>query len=177
MGAQTFNLFSEVFCRLPLATLISERVLVLHGGLPRRDGVLLSHIKKINRRKEPSDMDELMMDLLWSDPGRQHGRSKSPRGAGVLFGPDVTDAFCELNGLACIVRSHEVKDAGYEWNHERCLTVFSAANYCGVHRNLGAVIDIEGPVEGVSLCTSDLKPRTFKAAPVPPTIPPTARSF
>lgn len=176
-SVKVFDLFSEAFRRLPLATLINERVLVLHGGLSRRSGVLLRDIKMIQRQKEPSDMDELMMDLLWSDPGRQPGCSRSPRGAGVLFGPDVTNAFCELNGLACIVRSHEVKDAGYEWNHERCLTVFSAANYCGVHRNLGAVIDIEGPVEGVSLCTSDLKPRTFTAAPVPPTIPPTARSF
>merc|ERR1712138_119983 len=80
---------------------------------------------------EPTEIDELMMDLLWSDPGKLPGRNQSPRGAGVLFGADVTDAFCELNGLACIVRSHEVKDSGYEWNYARCLTVFSAANYCG----------------------------------------------
>lgn len=174
---QTFDLFSEAFCCLPLVTLINDRVLVLHGGLPRRDGVLLSDIRKIQRRKEPTEIDELMMDLLWSDPGKLPGRNRSPRGAGVLFGADVTDAFCELNGLACIVRSHEVKDSGYEWNHARCLTVFSAANYCGFHRNLGAVIDIEGPSAGVKLSTSDLKPRIFHAAAIPPTIQPTARSF
>ena len=30
-------------------------------------------------------------DLLWSDPMDQLGRLPSPRGGGVLFGPDVTE--------------------------------------------------------------------------------------
>jgi serine/threonine-protein phosphatase 5 len=46
------------------------------------------------------------------------GRSPSKRGVGLQFGPDVTKTFCDLNQLKCIVRSHEVKQDGYEIAHD-----------------------------------------------------------
>jgi hypothetical protein len=47
------------------------------------------------------------------------------------FGPDVTQNFLNTNGMDYIVRSHEVKDEGYELAHDgKCITVFSAPNYC-----------------------------------------------
>jgi hypothetical protein len=46
-------------------------------------------------------------------------------------GPDVTKNFLDKNGLELLVRSHEVKEEGYEVEHDgRCITVFSAPNYC-----------------------------------------------
>lgn len=42
------------------------------------------------------------------------GRGFSKRGVGCQFGPDVTERFLELNKLDYIIRSHEVKDNGYE---------------------------------------------------------------
>lgn len=58
------------------------------------------------------------------------GRSPSKRGVGCQFGPDVTKRFCEQNGLRYVVRSHEVKQDGYEVAHGgKCITVFSAPNY------------------------------------------------
>jgi diadenosine tetraphosphatase ApaH/serine/threonine PP2A family protein phosphatase len=63
-----------------------------------------------------------MCELLWSDPQPQLGRSASKRGVGIQFGPDVTEAFCKENNLDCIIRSHEVKDEGYEVAHNgRCM--------------------------------------------------------
>ena len=50
-----------------------------------------------------------MCELLWSDPQAQNGRSPSKRGVGVAFGPDVTRAFLEGNGLQLLVRSHEAR--------------------------------------------------------------------
>jgi serine/threonine-protein phosphatase 5 len=48
-----------------------------------------------------------------------------------MFGPDVTKRFLEHNNLELLVRSHEVKPAGYETMHDgQCVTVFSAPNYC-----------------------------------------------
>ena len=41
------------------------------------------------------------------------GRLPSKRGVGLSFGPDVTADFLQRNGLKLLVRSHEVKDAGY----------------------------------------------------------------
>lgn len=70
----------------------------MHGGLPSEDGVTLSQIENISRFKEPSE-GSLMFDLLWTDPQEQPGRSQSPRGVSMCFGPDVTKAFCEKNNL------------------------------------------------------------------------------
>jgi len=72
----------------------------------------------------------LMCELLWSDPQPQMGRSPSKRGVGIQFGPDVTHRFLRLNNLDYIIRSHEVKQEGYEVAHDgKCITVFSAPNY------------------------------------------------
>ena len=52
-------------------------------------------------------------------------------GVGVAFGPDVSKRFLERNELQMVVRSHEVKDEGFEVAHDGyCITVFSAPNYC-----------------------------------------------
>lgn len=72
------------------------------------------------------------------------------RGAGCLFGPDITERFLELNNLEFIVRSHECVDDGYLMAHSgRLVTLFSASNYCGICDNLGAFL----------IFTSDLVPR------------------
>ena len=43
-------------------------VLVMHGGLSRRDGVTLEDIRRIQRGGLNPERDGLMCDLLWSDP-------------------------------------------------------------------------------------------------------------
>lgn len=168
-SANLFSLFAQAFKELPLATLVNNSVLVVHGGLARQDGVKLEEIAKLERRREPDEWaQDLMVDLLWSDPMDRMGRDRSPRGAGTLFGPDVTKRFCELNGLTCVIRSHEMKYEGFEWQHNQmCLTVFSAANYCDMCGNFGAVCNIT-PRKGVSkILPSDLKCHRFHASPHP----------
>jgi hypothetical protein len=86
-----------------------------------------------------------MCELLWSDPQPMYGRSPSKRGVGCQFGPDVTRRFLENNCLEYIIRSHEVKDNGYEVTHDgKCITVFSAPNYCDTMGNKGAFITLKG---------------------------------
>lgn len=102
---------------------------VMHGGLFSRDDVTLQEIREIDRNRQPPD-EGLMCELLWSDPQPQMGRAPSKRGVGVQFGPDVTQNFLRINSLDYIVRSHEVKNEGYEVGHDgKCITVFSAPNY------------------------------------------------
>lgn len=82
-----------------------------------------------------------MAELLWSDPQPQPGRSPNPRGVALMFGPDVTSRFLERNGLELLVRSHQVKEEGYEVEHGgKLVTVFSAPNYCGIMGNKGAAL-------------------------------------
>jgi serine/threonine-protein phosphatase 5 len=48
---------------------------------------------------------------------------------GLSFGPDVTRSFLANNGLELLIRSHEVKEDGYEIDHGgQLITVFSAPN-------------------------------------------------
>ncbi|KAL6570842.1 Serine/threonine-protein phosphatase 5 [Orobanche gracilis] len=154
------ELFAEVFCCLPLAHVINEKVFVVHGGLFSVDGVKLSDIKAIDRFCEPPE-EGLMCELLWSDPQPQLGRGPSKRGVGLSFGADVTKRFLQDNNLDLVVRSHEVKDEGYEIEHDgKLITVFSAPNYCDQMGNKGAFIHFEAP---------DLKPNivTFSAVSHP----------
>uniref|UniRef100_A0A8C8DRH2 Serine/threonine-protein phosphatase n=1 Tax=Oryzias sinensis TaxID=183150 RepID=A0A8C8DRH2_9TELE len=164
--AQMFQLFSEVFQWLPLAQCINTKVLVMHGGLFSEDGVTLDDIRKIDRNRQPPDSGP-MCDLLWSDPQPQNGRSVSKRGVSCQFGPDVTESFLEKNKLDYIIRSHEVKAEGYEVTHSgKCITVFSAPNYCDQMGNKGAYIHLRG---------SDLKPEFHQFTAVPhPNVKPMA---
>ncbi|KAH8716910.1 Metallo-dependent phosphatase-like protein [Phaeosphaeriaceae sp. PMI808] len=141
-----FKLFSESFSMLPLATLIGKKYFVLHGGLFSDDKVTLDDVRKLDRfkQRQPGQAG-LMMEMLWTDPQTAPGRGPSKRGVGLQFGPDVTKRFCENNGLEAIIRSHEVRMDGYEVEHDgRCITVFSAPNYCDSTSNKGAFIKI-GP--------------------------------
>lgn len=116
----------------------------MHGGLFKDDNVSLDDIRKLYRIRQPPE-EGLMCDLLWSDPQYINGRSESKRGVGIQFGPDITRKFLEFNKLDFIIRSHEVKSEGYEIMHEeKCITVFSAPNYCDTMGNKGALIRLNG---------------------------------
>ncbi|KAL0270388.1 UNVERIFIED_CONTAM: hypothetical protein PYX00_007815 [Menopon gallinae] len=158
--SQMSELFTEVYNWLPLAHCINKRVLVMHGGLFSEDDVTLDDIRKIERNRQPPEKG-LMCDLLWSDPQPNDGRAPSKRGVGVQFGPDVTEKFLKKNNLDYIIRSHEVKNDGYEVAHDgKCITVFSAPNYCDQMGNSGAFIKLNGET---------MKPtyRVYEAVPHP----------
>ncbi|KAI7870813.1 Serine/threonine-protein phosphatase-like protein 5 [Spinellus fusiger] len=139
-----FKLFSETFNALPLSHVIENKIIVVHGGLFSRDDVTLDDIRNIDRLalRQPGS-EGLMCELLWSDPQPQPGREPNKRGVGIQFGPDVTKAFLERNNLDMLIRSHEVKEEGYVIEHDgKCVTVFSAPNYCDMVGNKGAYINI-----------------------------------
>lgn len=94
-----YDLFSELFCYLPIAHCINKKILVVHGGLFAKDGVKLEDIAKFNRVREPAD-EGIMCECLWSDPTDLNGRHPSKRGVGVQFGPDVAERFLNENGLS-----------------------------------------------------------------------------
>jgi len=72
-----------------------------------------------------------MTDILWSDPVKEQGRHPSKRGISMGFGPDVAEKFLKDNKLLYLIRSHEMKQEGYEVEADgRVITIFSAPNYC-----------------------------------------------
>lgn len=129
-----------------LLALLHDKVLVVHGGLPADTTVTLKDIQELDRYYEPGPDNRVLFDILWADPQASAGIGfNSSRGGGTVFGPDVTKQFLEANQLQLLVRSHQVKDEGFEVEHGgKLITVFSAPNYCGYTGNLGAVINFTG---------------------------------
>ncbi|KAI6110627.1 phosphoprotein phosphatase [Pisolithus croceorrhizus] len=185
-GEQTYKLFAHVFTTMPLATLVSatekprnvdsktilspegfKRYFIVHGGLFSKDNVTLDDVRKIPRIGRQPGQEGLMCqlcELLWTDPQEAPGRGPSKRGVGISFGPDVTRAWCTLNGVTGIIRSHEVRPDGYAIEHEGlCTTVFSAPNYVDQVGNKGAYIRIDA--------SGDLRYTQFEAQPHPPMKP------
>jgi len=153
-GPKVFELMQRLFDCLPLAVMVSGRVLVVHGGIG--DGNWqLDDLRKVKR---PLGVEQLedpslswLYNIMWSDPiedddpRRQgvFGVHESPRGhAATNFAWNVTKTFCARNGLSLIVRSHQSKrgSLGFDIMHEHMLVrIFSARDYEG-HGNDGAVL-------------------------------------
>jgi len=76
--------------------------------------------------ESPRIFQMLLTQLLWSDPCEKRGVRSNTRSQGILFGPDVTQAFMEKNHLRRgIIRSHEVVQTGLRLQQNgRLITVF-----------------------------------------------------
>lgn len=144
--------FNEVFCYLPLAALVitrEKRFLGLHGGLSP-DLTSVQAIEGIDRADYGGMLDNISSNIidgiLWSDPTDATNRFRgNERGCGYTFGQLATAEFCQANQLEFICRAHQMTMEGYCWTHDnKCLTVFSSPNYCGISNNLGAIMTLTG---------------------------------
>jgi len=124
-----WNLCNEVFDLLPMAAVVSNEVFAVHGGLSPQLP-LIEKINTVNRFEElPSNGP--FCDLTWSDPSEDETRwSINSRGAGYIFGKKQVDAFCHLNNISFITRSHQLAMEGFQWFFDqKLITVWSAPNY------------------------------------------------
>mmetsp|Transcript_79959 Transcript_79959/g.93433 ORF Transcript_79959/g.93433 Transcript_79959/m.93433 type:complete len:321 (-) Transcript_79959:279-1241(-) len=135
--------FTECFNCLPVAAIIDEKILCMHGGLSP-DLTNLDQIQRIMRPTEVPDQG-LLCDLLWSDPEKDvQGWADNERGVSYVFGGDIVSTFLKKHELDLICRAHQVVEDGYEFFSKRQLvTVFSAPNYCGEFDNSGAMMSVD----------------------------------
>jgi len=80
-----WKVFTDCFNCLPVAALIDDKILTMHGGLSRE----MESVETIKSIVRPTDVPDtgLLCDLLWSDPDSQivdWGRNE--RGVSVTFG-------------------------------------------------------------------------------------------
>ena len=63
-----WKIFIDVFNCLPVAAMIEDRILCMHGGLSPE----LNSIEQIKKIEKPTDVPDsgLLCDLLWSDPDK-----------------------------------------------------------------------------------------------------------
>ncbi len=95
------EVMSSFIARLYQAAVINK-VLFVHGG-----------ISSVIRHVEDLGKPENERVLLWSDPSEEPGEQRSMRGAGCIFGEDVSIKVLSSLGLEMIVRSHEPRKAVY----------------------------------------------------------------
>ncbi len=135
-----WKLLTDFFEFLPLAALIENQILCVHGGLsPAIESI--DAIKALNRYQDTGEGS--ISDLVWSDPDERTGWGVSPRGAGYSFGADVSQTFNRVNHLSLIARAHQLTMEGYSWAHDRnVVTIFSAPNYCYRCGNQAAIMEL-----------------------------------
>lgn len=134
--------FQTTFSNMPIAALLFNKVLCLHGGI----GPSVTSIQNISSVMRPI-MDynrEPICSIVWSDPSPdKQGFSPSTRGSGYFFGKDVLLNFLHQNNIEIVVRGHQCIDSGIsvEFN-KRLITVFSASYYCGSLPNKAGVLAV-----------------------------------
>lgn len=133
---------TDLFDYLPLGATIDGRIFATHGGLSP-SCQQLDQVRALDRFREIPH-DGIMADLVWSDPDPEIPDFKlSPRGAGYLFGYEIMNKFCHDNDLVQMVRAHQLCNEGYVSYWEgKCLTVWSAPNYCYRCGNKASVLEI-----------------------------------
>ena len=122
-GPNVYSKLRELFNYLYTGVLIDERYILLHGGVPSQasttDDIAYAH------EKHPSERH--LEEILWSDPlDGIKGTYPSTRGAGRLFGENITDKLLELFKIKALIRGHEPSGDGFKTNHSgKVITIFS----------------------------------------------------
>ncbi|MFX1239206.1 MAG: metallophosphoesterase [Promethearchaeota archaeon] len=137
-GQIKFNEIEDFYTSLPTCATINDKILCLHGGIPKD----IQALKKMRKKKigsleddrDSQTLDQLIYQITWNDP-KNHVKGFSPnyRGPGIYyFGKDAFDKFLIYNGLNGLVRSHEYFLEGFKWYfNQRLLSIFSSFNYRG----------------------------------------------
>ncbi|RRT64561.1 hypothetical protein B296_00020402 [Ensete ventricosum] len=142
-NVRLWKVFTDCFNCLPVAALVDDKILCMHGGLSPE----LNNLDQIRNIARPVDVPDqgLLCDLLWSDPDKDiEGWGENDRGVSYTFGPDKVAEFLQKHDLDLVCRAHQVVEDGYEFFAKRQLvTIFSAPNYCGEFDNAGAMMSVD----------------------------------
>ena len=106
-NARLWRIFTDCFNCLPVAALIDEKILCMHGGLSPE----MENLNQIDEIQRPTGIPDsgILCDLLWSDPdGTIQGWAQNARGISFTFGADAVAEFLEKNDLDLICRGHQV---------------------------------------------------------------------
>lgn len=107
-NVRLWKAFTDCFNCLPVAALVDDKILCMHGGLSPD----LTNLDQIRAIRRPTDVPEqgLLCDLLWSDPSKNvmGWGENSERGVSYTFGSDkVAESLRKLD-LDLICRAHQV---------------------------------------------------------------------
>jgi serine/threonine-protein phosphatase PP1 catalytic subunit len=106
-NVRLWKTFTDCFNCLPVAALIDEKILCMHGGLSPD----LNHLDQIRAIPRPTDVPDqgLLCDLLWADPDKDVSEwGENDRGVSFTFGANTINEFLQKHDLDLICRAHQV---------------------------------------------------------------------
>ena len=147
-----FRKINKVFDLLPLAALIDNSVLCVHGGI----GSALNSLSEIENIKRPIQVkqsvtnrtEQIVIDLLWSEYSdsvdsieMNVDRDEKKYGFIVKFGKERLEKFLTDNELTMVINSHQfVQEGVMSFCNDKLLTVYSATNYMDEYKNNGGML-------------------------------------
>lgn len=169
-----YDAIMNAFDCLPLACVLNNRFLCVHGGLSPEIRTV-EEINAIHRFREPPSTGP-MCDLLWSDPEEEDENHPSQslfvgnelRGCSFVFSYAATCQFLVANHLLSVIRAHEAQDEGYRLYKKSStgfpsvICIFSAPNYCDSYDNKAAIIRFQNNLMNI---------RQFNSSPHPYYLP------
>jgi hypothetical protein len=122
-GSEAYLKLKELFSHLYTCVIVKELYVLLHGGAPSQ----ATTIHDIAYAHETHPRQRHLEEILWNDPWTGiKGTIASPRGAGRLFGADVTKRLLEMLNVKALIRGHQSCPDGYKLMHSgQVLTLFS----------------------------------------------------
>lgn len=158
--ADVYDAFQMCFDTLPLAALLNNTFLCVHGGLSP-DIKHVDDISLIDRFREPPTSGA-MCDILWSDPMEDEEELMCPdalflhnelRGCSYVFSYLAVKQFLSDNKLAGLIRAHEAQDEGFrmfrkvgDTGFPSVICIFSAPNYCDTYDNKASILQVTDKV-------------------------------
>lgn len=150
-GRELYSRVRELWEFLPHAVLVPGSYVMLHGGLP----AAIRSVEELAQANETHPSTSSFEEILWSDPIEGRGYFMSSRGAGRLFGEDVTDAVLRTLGVRTLIRSHEPCEGIEVRQGGRILTLFSRKG-APYYNSQAAILIIDEPMLRAALDASEL---------------------
>ena len=145
------DLFANAMVNLPMAAVINDKYLCVHGGI----GPSTPNINELAKLSRPwyNFNSEPIRSILWSDP-KDNVKTFEPskRGSGFFFGAEALEDYLKEQNLELLIRGHEVETKGVSYSlNNKCVTVFSSSNYCGTTNNDAGILKVlvDGDPEAV----------------------------
>ena len=119
----------KLFHLLYLITIIEEKLLIVHGGLPTDINNVMKKFNMIVANETDPLFGDMFEEILWNDPRTVLLNGKdweiSRRGLGRHFSSNISKQWLSITKTRVIVRGHEPCN-GFKLDHDgRVLTLFS----------------------------------------------------
>lgn len=149
-----FLKLNSIFDLLPLAALVDNKILCVHGGI----GSSVNKLSDISNIRRPVQIvqevrtpeQQLIVDLIWSEYTDTTSeliindeRDMNKSGFIVKYGKDRLNRFLMENNLALLVTSHMwIAEGVKKFANDKIVVVYSATNYCDKAMNLAGLLNI-----------------------------------